>query len=129
GGLECHVVRGFGGSGATDPRTDALTHDRNIASAHLDAPLGRVETPRLSALLSLPDAARRYRLPVPALVAEDAVGLGDGVPALDIPKGGGIAGTHAYVAIAQLGVQGLALFMGKCHHLVLTLSCNCGGAH
>ena len=38
----------------------------------------------MMARLPRPDAARRERMPIPGVVPNDAVGLGDDVPAFDI---------------------------------------------
>src|SRR5689334_9407202 len=60
---------------------------QGIAGAHLDShPHGIGARPGLAPRL-LPDAFGPDRLPVPAIEAEDAIGLGYGMPALDIGEG------------------------------------------
>ena len=111
---------------SADAGADALAHDRGATGPDRHPHLGGIEAGGLAALQLGPQAARRQRGAVPAVVAEDPVGLGDDVPALDIGDRRAVAGPGLDMAIAELGLQRLALLVGERHHLVLTVSCGFG---
>jgi hypothetical protein len=62
----------------------ALAYNGDIAGAHADPYFGGIGCFMIGARDSAPHAAACERLPVPGIVAKDAVGLGDDVPTFDI---------------------------------------------
>ena len=63
---------------------------------------------------------------IPGVVAEDAVGLGDDVPAFDIGEGGVVRPAASDVLGIELGLETLHLCFGERHHFVLTARVGCG---
>ena len=73
-----------------------------------------------------PHAVAGKRPPIPGVIAEDAVGLGDDVPPLDIVKIGSVGVARLDVLSIELRSQLSNLGIAKRHHLVLTLSTGLG---
>src|SRR5688572_19229441 len=63
---------------------------------------------------------------VPTIKAEDTVCLGDSMPAFDVMEGGAVRFTRLDVLGIELRLEQANLLIGKCHHLVLTLSTGLG---
>jgi len=83
--------------------TNAFPHDQFAACADGNAHLGAVEGGQLPALSLGPYAARRKRLPIPAVKTKNAVGLGDNVPALKVTDRGSLAGPGLDVLVFEFG--------------------------
>src|SRR5262249_25970434 len=66
----------------------ALAYNSNVAGAHADPHFGGIGRFMVGASGSVPHAAACERAPVPGVIAKDAVGLGDDMPALDIVEVG-----------------------------------------
>ena len=83
----------------------------------------------IGAVCSAPHAVACERPPVPGVIAEDAVGLGDDVPPLDIVKVGSVGFARLDVLRLELRSQLPDLGIAKRHHLVLTHKHWFGVAH
>ena len=59
-------------------------------------------------------------MPIPGVIAEDAVCLGDHVPSFDIGEGGIVSTPRADVFRIEFGLKALQLCFAKRHHFVLT---------
>ena len=59
-------------------------------------------------------------MPIPGVVTEDAVRLGDDMPAFHVGEGGVLDPTRPDVFGIELGFKVLHLRFGERHHLVLT---------
>ncbi len=68
-----------------------------------------------------PNTARCKGSTIPGIKAKDAVGLGNGVPALDIVQGGAIRLACFDVLGIELGLQLASLCIRERHHFVLTV--------
>ena len=98
-------MRRFSHARSTKARSNALTHDDGIAGADGNPHLGGIEAGCLTPLRFTPEAAGRESLPIPAVVTENTIGLGDDVPALNIADRSAIVRPCLDVAMAQLGFQ------------------------
>ena len=88
----------------------ALPDDGRLARLHRDPDLGGVDGQEIAAVLPGKHAAGFQALPVPAVEAEDAVGLRDRVPALDIAELPPVRFSGAHIAVVERPAQGLHLF-------------------
>ena len=73
-----------------------------------------------------PHAVAGKRPPIPCVITEDTVCLGNDVPTLDIVKIGTVGATCFDVLPIELGSQLPDLGIAKRHHLVLRVSTGLG---
>src|SRR6476660_8011006 len=107
---------------AAEAGAHCLAHDDFAAGPHGDADLGGVESRHLASLPFGPHASGRKGPTVPAVVAENPVGLGDDVPTLEIAECRALVRSRLDVLVFELGSQRPALFGAERHYFVLTLS-------
>ena len=83
----------------------AVAADQGLARTHADPHLCDIGANGPPLPRSLPDAAQADGLAIPAIEAEDPVGLGDGIPALDIGERLTRLDALANGAAIELGVE------------------------
>src|SRR4026207_2234584 len=82
-GLPCCKCSCFAGAGS-------LPNNLDVSSPNCDADPRGINSPVGSALSLSPHAGRANGSSVPSFVAKDAIGFGDGIPALNIAKGAAV---------------------------------------
>src|SRR5260221_3105148 len=105
---------------ATVADAASFAADDRLASAHPDPYPCGVGAHSWLALRLGPDALGPRRLAIPAIKAEDSVGLGNDMPAFDIGERAPpqLAGPH--VLAVELAGKALDLWLRESHHRVLT---------
>src|SRR5690242_20463468 len=100
----------------------AVAADQGLARTHADSHLGDIGANGTALPRSLPDAAQAYGFAIPAVEAKHPIGLGNGIPALDI--GERLPRLHALSngPAIELGGESAALFGAKAHHWLRTAS-------
>ena len=101
-------------------RATALSDDRGLASAHPNAHPRYIRTNVEPVAHAFPDTVGHCSFAVPRIETEDAVRLGDGMPALNVGQGPPRLLPGLDVLGAQFRFQVLDLCVSKRHHLVLT---------
>ncbi len=74
----------FGRGRAADAGADALAHGDGVTGPHRNAHLRRVAAQQLPTLPLAPEAPGRQGRAIPGVIAKDAVGLGNDMPAFDV---------------------------------------------
>ena len=87
------------------PSTGPLTHNLLLPGLDRDANPGDIGTMRALAGLVLHNALELNRLPVPAIEPEDPVGLGEGMPALNVGQCLPVPLSGPDVVSIELGAQ------------------------
>ena len=115
-----------GGRPVAFPGAMALADDGRAVCMHGEPDPGCIDGEEGATVLAGKDAFGFNRLPIPAVKAEDPIGLRDGVPALDIGEfpAMGLSGTD--MGTVRLPPQRLQLFCRKAHQRVLTLKTGSG---
>src|SRR6516165_1223293 len=87
--------------------------------SHADAHLRRVSGGIFGATSPSPNTGAGYCFSVPSIKAEDAVGFGNGVPALDVVQGSAACFTRPDIFRIEFCLQLPDLSISKRHHFVL----------
>ena len=109
-GLERDVVHLAGRCSAAFAGAMAFADDGCAVGMHGDPHPGDIDRQEGAAVLAGKDAFGFDRLPVPAVEAEDPVGLRDGVPALEIGELPAMGLTGADMPVIGIAPQRLHLF-------------------
>ena len=126
GGLD-RLVMGLAGGGAMGfPGAIAVPDHEVLVGSDRDPDLGHVDGVEGAPVLPRQDTARFQGLSVPPIEAEDPIGLGNGMPALDVGQlppihlpGADIAGSHVTLKLADLCDR-------EAHYFTLTLRTGSG---
>lgn len=109
------------GEGITMAAATTFADDQPVVGADNDAHSGDIGAGRAAGAAAVPNTLGLNGLAITAVETEDAAGLGDGMPALDVRDLDVVFTALAYPLVAELGLQRTGLRVGEAGHRVRTL--------